>query len=52
MGSPGILVSLNPTDERVEVDFAKDIPPLSKLEEVTILSYSSSYNETEFMKKK
>ncbi|XP_019873780.1 uncharacterized protein LOC109601911 [Aethina tumida] len=51
VGSPGILVSLNPTDERVEVDFAKDIPPLSKLEEVTVLSYSSSYNETEFMKK-
>ncbi|CAH0550391.1 unnamed protein product [Brassicogethes aeneus] len=48
-GSPGFIVSLNPTDDRVVVNFPLEIPILSKLTEVTIQMYSANYNETEYM---
>lgn len=46
-GNPGVLVALNTGDKRVSFN-VKEIPPLSKLEEVTIQYYSQNYNETEF----
>ncbi|VEN59707.1 unnamed protein product [Callosobruchus maculatus] len=48
-GNPGVLVALNPLDKRAIIDFTSQIPALSKVEELTVQLYSSSYNETEFM---
>ncbi|XP_060536513.1 amino acid transporter heavy chain SLC3A1 [Cylas formicarius] len=48
-GSPGILVATNPTDDAVTVDFKAAIPSFVDVEQVTIRTFSSSYNETSFM---
>nr|CAH7766416.1 unnamed protein product [Callosobruchus chinensis] len=48
-GNPGVLVALNPLDKRALINFTSQIPALSKVEELTVQLYSSSYNETEFM---
>ncbi|XP_065168393.1 amino acid transporter heavy chain SLC3A2 isoform X1 [Atheta coriaria] len=43
-GNPGYLVAFNPTDYKVVVDFAKDIPEIP--EEFTVQHFTSNYNET------
>ncbi|KAF7283915.1 hypothetical protein GWI33_022744 [Rhynchophorus ferrugineus] len=48
-GSPGIFVALNPGNEVSTINIPKEIPPLAKLEEVTVRYYSKNYNETEFL---
>ncbi|CAH1965577.1 unnamed protein product [Acanthoscelides obtectus] len=48
-GNPGVLVALNPHDKTAVINFTTQIPALSKVEELTVQLYSSSYNETEFM---
>lgn len=50
-GNPGILVAVNAIDERVVVNFPKEIAALADLEEATIQMYSINFNETEFMGK-
>ncbi|CAG9860566.1 unnamed protein product [Phyllotreta striolata] len=47
-GNPGVLVLLNTANKLATVNINQDIPPLSKLEEVTIQYYSQNYNVTEY----
>lgn len=50
-GNPGILVAVNTIEDRVEVNFPKEISQLAELEEATIQFHSKNYNETDFMGK-
>lgn len=48
-GNPGVLVALNTQNETITVNFPKEIPALSQLDEVTVQLYSKNFNETDFM---
>lgn len=48
-GSPGVFVAFNPTNQTSVIDIPSEIPPLAKLEEVTVRYFSQNYNETAFM---